>query len=134
MKHGNAHGSLEGMLALTPSRLAETVSRMSKASTEMNVAARVRLALILLLFSQSADAHSFEGWLPIAGVALWVHLSPLLVLWRRIGWVGKLVYAARSLSSFLQVWPSQPISGPVFGLCTPSARHQLFLVGCTGVG
>jgi len=58
------------------------------------VAARARLALILLLFAQSADAHSFEGWLPIAGAALLVHLSPMLVLWRRIGWLGKLVYAA----------------------------------------
>ena len=31
MKHGNAHGSLEGMQALSPALLAETVSRMSRA-------------------------------------------------------------------------------------------------------
>jgi hypothetical protein len=59
---------------------------------EMNVDARARVALAVLLFSEQAHAHSFEGWLPIGAAAFMVHLSPLLVLWERVGWVSKGAY------------------------------------------
>ena len=60
----------------------------------MSVGVRARLALVLLLFTQEASAHSFEGWLPIAGAAFTAHLSPMLVLWGRVGWLRKLIYVA----------------------------------------
>jgi hypothetical protein len=45
---------------------------------------RAVAALLLAIVSTSAQAHSFEGWAPIAGGLFILHTVPLLALWRRV--------------------------------------------------
>jgi len=61
---------------------------------------RAAATLLLVLASTSAQAHSFEGWAPVAGGLFILHTVPLLAFWRRIRASRVIVYLALFPAAF----------------------------------